>query len=417
MSTEAQIEVEGVPVFVGIGHGKPSPWDHRSQGNLSSIIVANFLSNEIALWAISNRVLGIITETGSFATHAANILRAESRRSGYKPIWITCVDGALPRLSNLDKVYLWPSGAITSFDSDQFTAPPESTQIYRVAHNREILKVQLPAGQTWRTYWPHRSYDLFTFSLMVPGLLKCCESIAGIKCTAKRASDGIIWFSKESPSLANLRIMVSDVSFAQGYLTRQIHTYRMIISALRSMPQDSNWKTALLALVRLLNEYFSVHLLIHDTYESLFAELVRNLSQRLTDSDLRYLMESLFRSRITDWQLEHQLPLRNRKDLLDEPEHLPIPEFGMDDDLESTISALIPMLKLFPNLREEDIALIKHASTVFVTKEWKFVINKLLYTRFACVLAAHLHAIPGREDHDHAMEHLRSRTINEVLED
>lgn len=383
------MQLQGRAVFPGTVVGPPYLWDVGGPLSRDNIIVAGHLSNEIALAAIEAKVRGIVTEEGSFATHGANLLRSAFAFHGYLPVWITDVKGACCLLYGQNELQLYSNGLVASTTSGSSAYEGSARERYIARPPREIIKLGTRSGELARAYWPHRHYDVLTASIMIPGLEDACRRITGRVCSIERSRDGILWFSGTAPSLQELKALAKDPRKSKSYLNQQIATYRELYRTLQSAERNGSQRTefSLHQFVKCIEVYFSVLLLYHNTYEDVFAKLAVLLHHRVGDSGLDRVMNRLLHSKLSDWQLETRIALRNPKDLLAETSPVALPPFSVDDDLNAAhvtaVQAINELASEYAStFSDSEKEYVQYASDVFVVKEWKFVMNKVLYSRF-----------------------------------
>jgi hypothetical protein len=379
----------GSSVFPGEVSGQAYMWEAEKAPPRGCVIIADFLSNEVALQAIEHQAVGIVTQRGSFATHGANLLRAASRGGKTRPIWITDASNITRVVENGETLNLFPDGSISNRLSNSLSQNSRPLRYLTPSPSRDIVQMFTRTFCLFRCYWPHRQYDIFTASIMMSGLSESVRDLCGHPCSLKLDDQGRIWFSDTAPSTDKIASLATDPCGAQSYFAKQVFVYKNILSSLRLLNINAPDKVNLLrGVVDLLKQYFSVFLLYHATYESVFSRAFSRLLECGYSTDtIDFIADSILCSRLNVWQVSQNLLLKNSKDLFSETRIVPLPEFSIDDDLESNkpvVAMLMNRLKTNSSgsLNYETRRYLQYAADVFVLKEWKFVVNKLLFTRF-----------------------------------
>ncbi len=228
-----------------------------------------------------------------------------------------------------------------------------------------------------RCYWPHRAYDLLTASIMVDGLVRSATALGGAQVEVRLDDDGRIWFSG-APAWTTLRSIALDPVSAWPLLRRQIDVYERILQQLPASPQPGGRRLAHLA--GLLTDYFSAHLLLHDTYESVFHDTRGALAAVWGEETALECMNVLLAPPIVEWQLHADVV--SRKDVFVNDKALAPPRTGPHRQVIRHMRGVEEWLahrRLSPGA--EVRRAVRYAAAVEVTKEWKFVMNKLLFSR------------------------------------
>ncbi len=375
---------------------------HEDLFHKGCLIYTEQLTNEVALLAIKIHAAGLLTCSSSFATHGANILRSYFNRYHCQLLWITNIertelDGYIgKRISIINGIvsfplYEWQD----SFDQDITLKPIK---------NRTKIDYCVPKRKINVCYWPHRKYDIFTFSIMKKGLEKNCEWLFGKKNDVMLDREGCIWFSDGVP----LRIIIDlarDYEASDLYLDRQVATYHKIVSNISSQVIFSRC-------VELLIEYFSVFILYHNTYEYVLLDIYQEVKSAYgTGFAIECMNEFLF-CRIDEWMLMHSLALEKNKSLFACEPLTPIPDFSIYDDIKKKEEDIYLFFERSGELTfyKNNSKRIQYWVKVFVTKEWKFVINKILFTRCGSKI---------REfcvDHKWSLNQIQNMMVEKVLE-
>ena len=353
-------------------------------------VVADDFTNDVAIAAIAGTANLVITRNGSFAAHAANLLRAHYAQTGKSIAWITNVMEDLQeyegcRIHSDGTGYLWIVGQGEVTPRYKVTKRVHTTKRV-VAHPiRESIMMAAGAASIWRVYWPHRSYDTLTFSLMAPGLRRCLWNIAGENCTVARSTSGQMLFSFNAPSVGDLLEIASSSANSSSHLLAQSVGYATLLTDTDRIELDS--VDSVDKIGRGIQTYFSFQLLFHDTYESVIASATNRLAAE-GGVDPVILCDIVLRSQLTDWFIQTRVVLPNQKDLFQEIPVVPRPPFLPAEDLSATtdrvsreIDRIISCSSWKTGLKEARLNFL-HASHVFVIKEWKFFMNKYLFSRY-----------------------------------
>ena len=183
------------------------------------ILYSENLTPELAIFAIANNIKGIITFESSFATHGANIIRSFFYISDNKLVWVTGVN----RNNLLDffgKTIEISTDGVCLGNHDHTTT---NKQIYslRPLKKRSILEYNLSTECFEICYWPHRQYNLLTFSLMRDGLKRNFNLLGDYNAKIQYRDDGSIWFC-DVPTISTLSERARNINYASNILRQQI---------------------------------------------------------------------------------------------------------------------------------------------------------------------------------------------------
>jgi hypothetical protein len=402
--------LKGRPVFDGrvIGNSVCLPLVDASPLPTGSILIAPYMSTDVALTAIEHRAVGVVTEAGSFACHGANLIRTAVAQGSPAPIWTTDVIGSNQIASGLSVEI--NGSTITIADGPARARIVRGPAASPMAPQRglEVVRETLLGEVIERCYWPHRSYDKLTADIMTSGLIDSIESLVQIRPNIRRSAHGQLWFSASSPSIEALESLACKLAVGERWLDRQTDTYHQILDGLRSDPSLND-------LLSMLHEYFTVFMLFHNTYESVLIRADRALARELDATACRMLLESTMTSLLLRWQVEHGLALVNAKDLFSNDFGGPLPPFSPSEDVSSTWSLLeasATVQALSPRLR----SLLRYTSRVVVVKEWKFFVNKALFSAFARRAAGLAAAAEGSLTNVTAWRSLSTKELTTALE-
>ena len=354
MPAERIVEVCGTPILAGEATGLVSIHPKLDR---SGVLVAPNLTTDVALLAISEGAVAVLTEEGSFACHAANMLRAHNRDTGASIVWISHIVDAVQILCPGTRVHVHTSGVVGSPDIDRISSSSvEPTAVNRFQAPRDIHVAGGYQDLDLRCYWPHRHYDRLTASIMSTPLAADLRDLTGLTPRVLRDDNGRLWFTREAPSTDEIASIALDPKRARSSFDRQCAVYLFIDTALREASTAAPTMEYLDLLLDLLRRYFGAFFLYHATYEHVLSEYLA--SHELDGADFL----------LTSWIAQEKVYLRNRKDLLDEPNPIPMPPFRFSDDLHGDLT--------WQNDRN-------YGEDVLVLKEWKFFLNKAIFTRFA----------------------------------
>lgn len=351
--------------------------------NAVHIIFVHALTTDVAFYILSNAVCGVISEESSFATHGANILRCYYNKSRKKLAWVSGIKHS--DIENLfgEKIFITSDGEIGVFSSAEYTyfnnkeIRINKNVSYYPLNKRSILDYNISNDSYNICYWPHRKFDLLTFSIMQKGLEKNL-SLFGIDTPFIFMDDyGNIWF-RNAPLISRLSELAKDCDYALPMLLKQINLYTDIYIRLQS-------KFCFSDLTKMLIDYFSIFILFHDTYEDVLVDADLFFKRNLNELVSYQLMNMLMSCKLDEWMLNNNILLEKRKSLLSTEKLAPLPGFSIIDDINYCIKHFSNTLI---NLGFEDFWInnksrIEFYIKFFVAKEWKFVMNKLLFTRFS----------------------------------
>ena len=241
--------------------------------------------------------------------------------------------------------------------------------------NRTIIKYYVIKRKMRVCFWPHREYDIFTFSIMKKGLEKNYEWLFGKKNSVILDEEKHIWFLESVP-LRSIIALAKDYKLGETYIEKQIEIYQKII--LDITPQIMFSKC-----VELLIEYFSVFILYHNTYEYVLLDIYQWVESAYgTEFAIECINTFLFCS-IDEWMLMHSLTLEKNKSLFACEPVTPIPDFSIYEDIKKKEEDIYKFFERSGKLvfLQKNRERIQYWIKVFVVKEWKFVINKILFTR------------------------------------
>lgn len=351
--------------------------------NALHIIFVNALTTDVAFYVLNNSVCGVISEESSFATHGANILRCYYNKSRKKLAWVSGIKYS--DIENLfgEKIFITSDGGIGVFSSAEYTYfNNKENRIkknisYCPLNKRSILDYNISNGSYDICYWPHRKFDLLTFSIMRKGLEKNLYLFGIDKPFVFMDDYGNIWF-RNAPLISQLSELAKDYDYALPMLLKQINLYTDIYIRLQN-------KFCFSDLTKMLIDYFSIFILFHDTYEDVLVDADLFFKRNLNELVSYQLMNMLMSCKLDEWMLNNNILLEKRKSLLSTEKIAPLPYFSITEDINYCIKHFSNILI---NLGFEDFCKnnknrIEFYINFFVAKEWKFVMNKMLFTRFS----------------------------------
>lgn len=370
------------------------------------ILFVHALTTDVAFYILNNPVCGVISEESSFATHGANILRCHYNNSKNEIAWVSGINRS--DLVNLfgKEVFITSEGEVGIFNSAEYAnfkeqkSNEQKTALYVPLRKRSIVDYNISNNSFAICYWPHRQFNALTFSIMKEGLIRNLR-LLGMKSPFAFIDDtGNIWF-ENAPLISELSLYAKNYDIALPILIKQIDMYRNMHKRLHA---DFDF----LELVEMLIDYFSVFILFHDTYEDVLTEIDLFFKAYFGEPLTYQIMNLLMCCKLDEWMLNNNIVLEKRKNLLSNEKKVPLPDFTIMDDIDYSIKRFRDFLT---ELGFEDFWIIYNRKIefyikFFVAKEWKFVMNKILFTRFSDNIQKRLPNISFTE--------LASRNIIEV---
>ena len=216
------------------------------------ILYSYSLTTELAFYVLNNPVAGILTEESSFATHGANILRCHQNNNDRKLAWISGL--SIKKLAELEgrEITIHEDGGITTDDAG-LRVFIRDTKVYHPnpMKKRCIVEYDLSTNQYKLCYWPHRCYNLLTFSIWKNGLERNLRLFGENNPVIERENNGRIWFYN-CPFLSDYVRLATDYASATEMLDKQIELYHSFYLKLR----NENYSCS--ELVKMTCDYFSV---------------------------------------------------------------------------------------------------------------------------------------------------------------
>lgn len=353
------------------------------------IIFAKELTIDVAFYILNNPVCGIITESSSFATHGANILRCKIGKSINNLSWISGVNYCDIETWFGKKIIMTANGTISVLVNESHIninndIKKPSIISYIPIKKRSIVSYDICNNSYSICYWPHRNFNNLTFSVMKIGLIHNFELLGKKQVNIILDNKGNIWF-ENSYFISEIVDIAKNRTLAMPILTKQIQLYENIYNKLlyNFTPID---------LINMLTEYFSLFVLFHDTYEDVLIEADKFFKEHL-ESDISYkAMDLLMHSWLDEWMADNNIILEKRKNLLSYEEVVSLPQYSILYDINYCIKRFSDFLVKsdYSDFLKKFTSKITFYIQFFVAKEWKFVINKILFTRFSDMLRCEL---------------------------
>lgn len=347
----------------------------------SHILFVHALTTDVAFYILNNPVCGVISEESSFATHGANILRCHYNNSKNEIAWVSGISR-----SDLDKlfgveIFITYEGMVGIFNSAELANygklnSEQKTALYVPLRKKSIIDYNISDNSFAICYWPHRKFNKLTFSIMKEGLARNL-SLFGMKFPLIFIDfNGNIWF-ENAPMISELSAYAKNYDIALPILMKQICMYNKIYTQLHI---DYEFQE----LVEMLIDYFSVFILFHDTYEDVLVEADLFFTLHLGKPRSYQIMNLLMCCKLDQWMLTNNIILEKQKNLLSNEKKVPLPDFTIMDDIDYSIRCFHDaFIELgFENFWCIHNKKIEFYIKFFVAKEWKFVMNKILFTRF-----------------------------------
>jgi len=246
---------------------------------------------------------------------------------------------------------------------------------------------------------------------MIPGLEKAVSGLTGIVCTVSRDEDGLLWFSPEAPSIIQLSELALNPELARPHLRTQIAQYGRLLAELENGRYEGTLEDLKL-LGRQLDSYFSVFLLLHNTYEGILHRAAVLLAREMSSNEVDYVMSRIMTCALTTWLADKRIALRNKKDLFEVTSIAPMPPFTLLEDLQKTAQQLRGLMEDMPAIGMGTRRFLEYAVDTFVVKEWKFVMNKLIFTRFSRVARG---LATRRQDYLRRVENWETHSFGSLL--
>jgi hypothetical protein len=342
--------------------------------NAGTILVTYKLTPSVARILTDNHV-AVLTCKGGFACHGANVLRVLTKTRSKQITWIT----ELP-----DEFELIPTGSYCEIYADGTVNIKVNSPI-NIKRKDTITELVsfLSSGVHLRCYWADRVYDKFSASLMTLGLSEDIQ-ILGFDANALYGPDKLIWFRGNTPTSEKiLELAQISSNLCKTTIHRQRTIYLQILHELKTY--DCN-NYSLDFLVNICQMYFSCFLLHHRTYSQVISRALEQLRKSNQNSEtINSIVDNLFCTELVFWYTRLPFNLSVHKDFIDEPIVIPLPSINPDIEItqkQESIKAFAKKYQLSSSMTE----VLCNIAEIFILKEWKFVINKLITSRIAAEL-------------------------------
>ncbi len=313
----------------------------------TDVLVGDKLTVELARRGLALGARVIVTQSGNFACHGANILRA-ARSAGVEIGWTR---GLI--LAEGSRVHLTPRGACSS---DR----PVSSLSGRAAEPTEFYRYTGRHGWSHIALWPHRRYSSAEADLLIPGLSLSASRLSGAQVHVGRDRFGYLWFSRPCLTNAGIAALAASTERAWPLLREMVVVYDDIWSRLAGAAAGDHPP---LRLPRaLVDQFIGHHLLLHRTYGQV-------LNDVLGVSDVEWSEGARARilvNPVVDWLKCQTGDFTSRKTVDDKAWGLRVPSFSPSESLRSAT--------------DHTTSELRFAYWVAVLKEWKFVLTKNVYS-------------------------------------
>lgn len=352
------IRLSGLALQMGPAVTAPvAVWPVYGEFSTPSVLAAPHLTIEVARRALADDVCAVVTQHGGFACHGANVLRTRTA-----PItWLTGV--------GLNRI---PDGAVVSIDdSDQTGSMPAHIDALEWKSRHEWVQLQSPteSAPSAICYWGHRTYDALTASLMIPGLTACAWRLAGDPVTVATDSFGHLWFEGALYTHQYAAIL-GEPDVALDELELQARVYERLCDNVDTLITPEAIKNAFF-------DYFSVHLLTHNTYESIFIKLAqRAVGRGATPDEADRMIGRILETPFTAWHRDDPM-IRTHKSIYDTVR----PTFSPQTPTAMIASHGAALKAEWGHRESRELwPMVEYACRVAVLKEYKFYVNKVIYS-------------------------------------
>ena len=354
------------------------------------IIYAYSLTTELAFYVINNPVVGILTEESSFATHGANILRCKQSSESQRIVWISGLN--IKELSFFEGriISLHEDGAVTLGENEPFHYLVKKSEKYLPSpmKKRCIVEYNLMTGHYKLCYWPHRIYNRLTYSIWKKGLEKNLV-LFGVENPLIKRENSKIWLY-DCPFISDYVRKAVDYTQAISMLNKQIELYHSFYLKLTAGDYSCS------ELVKMSSDYFSIFLLFHETYEDVFLRAYHLFEEHLNNNECYDVFNHMLQCKIDEWMLSENISLLKSKNFLSDEKVVPVPPFTIYTDIEETVTTFKEYLskKGYDEFWNHHRRQLIFYNKCFVAKEWKFVMIKMISTRFSLMLKEKLPEMP-----------------------
>ena len=371
----------------------------RDNGAPVRAVLSAHLTHDSLVTAMEAGARVIVSGPASPYCHAANVLRYWQTR-GRSIQWCTVPAAGLPRLPDsglvVDAVaiadgsshFVWRHAGLT------WSLPLADCHASRAGRKAVVC---LHSGDRGIVAMAGRRYDRLAASVMSLGLARSADWLVGCAVTAEQLASGEIALLGRGLTHEAIDAIARSPTRAGPFLMHQAGEYEGLLAAwARARAATGPPGPRLAEASGLLERFFAVALLLHETYTDAMALCIGRLGLR--DEALARATPEVLR-----WQANEIGLLPARKDLFEAGPELPMPPFGPAEDLSCTTEALMAAA-----LPVGDVTCLEHLARVWVLKEWKFFLAKALHRHFSCCARAMPIASLGRS-------RLRRSTISDLL--
>lgn len=348
-----------------------------TETSIGGVVVASSLSNLLVVKSLKHSVRAILTSECNIASHAANILRA-ANSNGKVIDWFYGLDistigkhiGKKCLIAD-DKLHI--EGETLSF---QLKNDNGKNLIF---DNKSIATLNLTKNCVSYCFFPETRFSKFAFSLMQSSLEKELKTWFLIDASVDLV-DGVIEF-RCAPSLTDINHFACNTQTSKNYYLSMFENYSLIVESLR----NSSWD--FLNLCVNAERYYSTFLVLHRSYNILFDNLRKRLEEEI-GQNAKFVYRELMQSKIDIWLSDEKNMLINKKVFLQDEPVAKIPDFSVEDDVRDSFERVKSILKKL-NLEEYyniNRRWLEMHSMIFVLKEWKFVIYKIIFTHFKVLI-------------------------------
>lgn len=338
----------------------------------NSIIYCENLSNELAISAVRSKVQGIITRKSSFSTHGANILRS----GDYAIAWVTNVNIDILDLYDNEMIYINIRGEISDayIETKDVQIQYSFEEIPR--NDTSIIDLNLVNRDECICFWKYNYFTKFIFSSLGEGIKREFFYLYQYRPYVFRDVSGKIWI-KTKLRHSSILEYCSDSYKLEQFLQRMQYMYNNILKKLNSK------YISLELLQNCLIDYYSCFTMIHRSYENILYNFYSLLLKNFSGEKTIEIMNLLMTCKIDIWLEKEGENINYSKKFLIKEKVVSIPPFAIDEDIQLSISRIqrkfqeIEAIDWFDENEKSVLVAIK----LFVLKEWKFVIYKLLTSR------------------------------------
>lgn len=372
----------GTEILFNNIHGKLIKYNETEKKlcDSESILFAEKLTNDLAIYALNSGAQGIITRRTSFAAHGANILRG----SNVKIAWVTNVDldTLIPYINSY--IYVDTAGNIYALSeinecTEMAKEPPKETMQYNFLsaplNDTSVVDFNLSTGEQWICYWKYNYFSGYIYESLSVGIQCELMELFGSEVDVKRDENGRIWV-RTDVSHSKMLNYCCDSQKLLAYLDKVKVNYNQLLESI------SNNKISMSILQQWFIKYFSTFTLFHRSYDYVLYKLYEMVLKEKSTIAVDF-MDFLMNSKIDNWLVEKQSIINHSKAFMVPEPVLPMPSFTIEEDIEAALyktECFFANYNLFDWYKQNN-EVIKSRVILFVIKEWKFVIYKLLTSR------------------------------------